>query len=206
VTDRKTLAGTADEQIRLLLKKIEEVARAGVDCIQIRERDLPGRFLTEFVHEAMRRVPVTCRILVNDRLDIACTTGAAGVHLGEQSLPVAEAKRFLCLQNRAGNFMVGASTHSREAAVAAEQAGADYVIFGPVFATPSKMQYGEPQGVERLREICRMMRKPVLAIGAITVENAQQCVAAGVAGIAAIRLFQDAPDLRGLLSALRTNH
>jgi len=88
VTDRKALAGHAEEQVRVLLEKIENAACAGVDWIQIREKDLSGRALSELVREAVRRAPTTCRILVNDRVDVACTTGAAGVHLGEQSLPV----------------------------------------------------------------------------------------------------------------------
>ena len=95
VTDRKALAGNAEEEIRLLLEKIESAARAGIDWIQIREKDLSGRALSELVREAVRRTPATCQILVNDRVDVAWTTGAAGVHLGERSLPVEEVKRFV---------------------------------------------------------------------------------------------------------------
>jgi thiamine-phosphate pyrophosphorylase len=203
VTDRKALAGRADEQIRLLQGEIERAAGAGVDWIQIRERDLPGRALSGLVREAVRRVPVDSRVLVNDRLDVACTTGAGGVHLGEQSLPVAEAIRFLRSHRPPEKFLVGASAHSLVAALAAAQAGADYVIFGPIFATPSKALFGEPQGVERLVEVCKKVAVPVVAIGGITLENAPQCIRAGAAGIAAIRLFQDAQDVRVVVRALR---
>ena len=203
VTDRKALAGTAGEQIRLLLEKIESAARAGVDWVQIRERDLEGRILAELVLEAIRRVPPGCRILVNDRLDISYATGAGGVHLGEQSLPVADAKRFLRERQAGAKFLVGASVHSVESAQTAERAGPDYVVFGPVFATPSKAGFGEPQGIERLADVCERTRLDVVAIGGITLDNAGACVAAGAKGIAAIRLFQEAEDVKAVVQALK---
>lgn len=204
VTDRTALAGTADGQIRVLLEKIASAGNAGVDWIQIREKDLPGRALSELVREALRRVPLNFRILVNDRLDVAYTTGAAGVHLGEESLPVSEVKRFLREQNRAGKFLIGSSSHSLESALEAQRVGANYVIFGPVFATPSKAKFGEPQGVQRLAEVCEKVALPVLAIGGITLKNAQECVRAGAAGIAAIRLFQGAADMGTVVGGLRS--
>jgi thiamine-phosphate pyrophosphorylase len=88
--------------------------------------------------------------------------------------------------------MIGASCHSIEAAQAAERDGANYIFFGPTFATPSKERFGPPQGVERLAQICHAINVPVLAIGGITLENANSCIAAGATGIAAIRLFQKA--------------
>jgi thiamine-phosphate pyrophosphorylase len=203
VTDRKVLSGSADEQIRLLLEKIEAAARAGVDCIQIRERDLSGRALMELVRSTMRRVPSSCRILVNDRLDVACAADAGGVHLGEQSLPVREAKQFLKERKLPQDFLVGVSTHSLEAARAAETNGADYIIFGPVFPTPSKLAYGSPQGVEKLAEVCSALSIPVLAIGGITASNSLECATNGAAGIAAIRLFQDNSDIQRLVSLIR---
>jgi len=204
ITDRKALAGAADQQVRLLHGEIERAAGAGVDWIQIRERDLPGRALSGLVREAVRRVPADSRVLVNDRLDVACTTAAGGVHLGEQSLPVAEVIRFLQAHRLPEKFLVGASAHSLVAALAAAKAGADYVIFGPIFATPSKALFGEPQGVERLAEVCKKVAVPVVAIGGITLENAPQCLRAGAAGIAAIRLFQEAQDVRVVVRALRS--
>ncbi|MBI3485067.1 MAG: thiamine phosphate synthase, partial [Acidobacteria bacterium] len=97
----------------------------------------------------------------------------------------------------------GASCHSLAEAQAAERDGAHYLIFGPVFSTPSKSQFGAPQGIARLEEACRAVRIPVLAIGGITLDNAHECLRAGAAGIAAIRLFQDASDLPALVSSLR---
>jgi thiamine-phosphate pyrophosphorylase len=202
VTDRKGLTVPTDERREALLEKIAQAARAGVPWIQIREKDLSGRALAELVGEALGRVTAGCRILVNDRLDVACALGAGGVHLGEGSLSVADARRLLRGRSQAKDFLVGASTHSLEAAFSAEKAGADYVIFGPVYATPSKAPYGPAQGIERLTEVCRTVSLPVLAIGGITVENARACLEAGAAGIAAIRMFQDAQDLAAVARAL----
>ncbi len=149
------------------------------------------------------------QILINDRLDIAVAAGAAGVHLGEDSLPVAavEAWRQDFIRERGqagGDFIVGVSCHSTAAAVEAERDGANYVVFGPVFATPSKAEFGLPQGLERLAEVCRAVRIPVLAIGGVARENAAGCFRAGAAGIAAIRLFQECSDIAGLISELRS--
>jgi thiamine-phosphate pyrophosphorylase len=190
VTDRKALASALDEQTRLLLEKIEAAARAGVDWIQIREKDLPGGPLVSLVAEAVRRVPATCRIFVNDRVDVAIASGAGGVHLGEQSIPVQEARRLLREKNVSADFLVGVSVHSLESAKAAEKSGAEYLIFGPVFETPSKVALGGPQGMERLAQVCAGVSIPVFAIGGINAQNAPQCQDAGASGIAAIRMFQ----------------
>jgi thiamine-phosphate pyrophosphorylase len=203
VTDRQALAGTAEEQIALLAGKIEQATRAGVDWVQIREKDLSARALSGLVREAVRRASAGSRVLVNDRLDVASTSGAGGVHLGEQSLPVAEAIRFLQAQRLPEEFLVGVSVHTLAAALAAEKNGADYLIFGPIFATPSKALFGQPLGVGRLLQVCQQVAVPVLAIGGITQENAPECIRAGAAGIAAIRLFQGAEDLNIVVRELR---
>jgi len=100
---------------------------------------------------------------------------------------------------------VGASCHSLDAAQQAERDGADYIFFGPVFDTPAKRKFGPPQGIERLKEVCHGVQIPVLAIGGVTIENARECLQAGAAGLASIRLFQNAQDLPALLSRLRPN-
>jgi thiamine-phosphate pyrophosphorylase len=135
------------------------------------------------------------RVVVNDRLDVAIAERAGGAHLGEKSLPVAEAKRLIAStvhkHSVDNSFLIGLSCHSIEGALAAEGNGADYIFFGPIFATPSKAAFGEPQGLGRLAEVCCTVRIPVLAIGGITLDNAEPCLAAGAVGVAAIRLFQD---------------
>ena len=213
VTDRRSLPGLVPEtSTAALLQKIEQVASAGVDWVQIREKDLAAGKLAALTRKILRRARAwssaggAVRILVNDRLDIALAEGAGGVHLGEKSLPVQEAKRLVLLaspRSPAGaGFLLGVSGHSLEAARAAEDSGADYIFFGPVFATPSKAAFGEPQGVERLGQVCRAVAIPVIAIGGITVENATACLDSGAAGLAAIRLFQDAPDIPLVVSKL----
>jgi thiamine-phosphate pyrophosphorylase len=193
---------------------METLALAGVDWIQIREKDLPGKAIAALTRNALERVAkqaspsqATTRLLVNDRLDLAFAECAGGVHLGENSLPVSDTKRLARAlqgaQSRSGDFLVGVSCHSLESAKSAAMSGADYVFFGPIFATPSKAPYGAPQGLQRLAEVCAAVRIPVLAIGGITLENVSSCFAAGASGIAAIRLFQDAPDPVALVSVIR---
>ncbi len=133
------------------------------------------------------------RILINDRLDVACAAEADGVHLGETSLPIGAVAENMARWERASrhdNFLVGVSCHSLDEARFAAKNGAHYIFFGPVFATPSKMRFGPPQGLTVLRQICRAVPVPVIAVGGVTAQNAGACLDAGCAGIAAIRLFQ----------------
>ncbi len=196
------LTGAKPQPPGALREAIRNAAAAGVDWIQIREKDLEPRPLAELVRFAVADARNTgAGILVNDRLDIALASGAAGVHLGEMSFPVEVVARWRRSAGRM-DFQIGASCHSLEAARAAEQGGADYIFFGPVFATPSKAAFGPPQGIERLREACSSVRIPVLAIGGVNLENAPSCMAAGAAGIAAIRLFQQGPDVAALVARL----
>lgn len=203
VTDRKALPGTAEAQIALLLEKMDKATAAGVDWIQIREKDLDARHLLSLLRKVGRRLPSRCRIVVNDRLDVALIHGADGVHLGEHSLPVPEARRLITERAYKEGFLVGVSAHSVKAVEQAEAEGADYAIFGPVFVTPSKLQYGTPRGLQELAAACRAVSIPVLAIGGITQQNARECLKAGAAGVAAIRLFQDVVDLKEIVQKLR---
>ena len=209
VTDRHSLSEAESRKAQEpLLSKIEAAAAAGVDWIQIREKDLSGRDCGLLTREALQRAAKsTARnaaptlILVNDRQDVALSERAGGVHLGEDSLPLLEAKRLSNAQGQ--DFLIGVSCHSLEAARSAASGGADYLFFGPVFATPSKAAFGAPQGLDRLADVCRAVTIPVLAIGGITLANASDCLAASASGIAAIRLFQDARDMSSLVQSLR---
>jgi thiamine-phosphate pyrophosphorylase len=210
-TDRHSLATAESGQTKeTLLLKIEAAAAAGIDWIQLREKDLSGKECSLLTREALQRAAKTAtgkaartRILVNDRLDVALAERAGGVHLGEKSLPPAEAKRLVKNRGEQKDFLIGVSCHSLEAARSAASGGADYLFLGPVFATPSKSAFGAPQGLGRLAEVCRAVSLPVLAIGGITLANASDCLAAGASGIAAIRLFQDARDMSSLVQSLR---
>jgi thiamine-phosphate pyrophosphorylase len=215
ITDRRSLSTSPQKELMdPLLGKIELLAAAGIDWIQLREKDLSGKQSASLTREALKRVSKQAghsksatRIIVNDRLDVALAEQAGGVHLGENSVPVEEAKRLLqsspAAQTLAHKFRVGVSCHSLEAAKSAAAAGADYLFFGPIFATPSKAAYGAPQGLDCLAAVCSSVNIPVLAIGGITMANVSSCLSAGASGIAAIRLFQDSPDPASLVRSLR---
>jgi thiamine-phosphate pyrophosphorylase len=204
VTDGNSLVGgsRASDRIEKVLRRIRDAVAAGIDWVQIREKDLEGRDLLTLARGAVAAATESgshhARVIVNDRLDVALAAGAAGVHLGGESLPARDVIRW-CGEGRApDDFLVGVSCHSLEQARDTECAGASYVFFGPVFDTPSKRPFGAPQGLTKLTEVCRAIRIPAIAIGGINATNAAGCFKAGAAGIAAIRLFQDAPDVEQL--------
>lgn len=192
VTDRKLLSVSHDTEA--LLQQIVSAGEARVEWIQIREKDLPAREVLEIACRALASVPNATKVIVNDRLDVALASGAAGVHLGAASIPATDAVPWCRAGNAPENFLIGVSCHSLREAMQAEQAGASYIFFGPIYETPSKLQFGPPQGIARLAEVCRSVRIPVFAIGGINAKNARACAETGVAGVAAIRLFQDALD------------
>ena len=214
VTDRKSLR--ASQTGLAVRERIQMAVQAGVDWVQIREKDMPARELVDLVRDALRAAeasasaagtgdgPVLPRVVVNDRLDLALAAGAAGVHLGRESLNLRDVVEWCRSGNAPPGFMIGVSCHSIEQAREADSAGAHYIFFGPVFETPSKRVFGEPQGMARLAQICASVGIPVIAIGGANEVNAQDCVRAGAAGIAAIRMFQEASDARVLASAVQT--
>ena len=219
VTDRRSLSAPAAASHSVLVEKIAAIAAGGVDWVQLREKDLPACELATLAREAVARRSAS-RIIVNDRLDVAISENAGGVHLGETSLPVADVAKWVNRSDSGvivsdhgaasqfpvaanGDFLIGASCHSLEGVKTAVRDGADYIFFGPVFATPSKTRFGESQGVTKLAVVCNTVPLPVIAIGGVTLENAGECIAAGAAGIAAIRLFQDAANPAESISTLR---
>lgn len=217
VTDRKALpadetAGTLSN--KMLLDTIRAAAGAGVDWVQLREKDLPARELFALVREAVALAsvrsgsiwPRSTKIIVNDRLDIALAAGAAGVHLGHASAPVREVVRWCRAGNAPVDFLVGVSCHSLEGAQEAENAAASYTYFGPIYETPSKIPFGKPHGVEELAQVAKAVSIPVIAIGGINESNAADCIRAGAAGIAAIRMIQDAADPNALKNAIEAIH
>ncbi len=226
ITDRRQLKSVS------LSTVIREMLRAGVEVVQIREKDLATRELLAVVEEALkseaeaacatgrnvhlglnavntaapiRRHPGVwdqgregARIVVNDRLDVALAAGSNGVHLGGPSMPVNVVRRIAPRP-----FVIGASCHSLAEAVAAESAGADYLVLGPIFETPSKLAYGAPLGLEKLRTVTSRVRIPVLALGGITLNRVLPCLEAGAAGIAGIRIFQDCESVAERVRELR---
>jgi thiamine-phosphate pyrophosphorylase len=194
VTDRKSLA--AGEAGAGVLGKIRAAIAAGVDWVQIREKDLSAQELLGLARESVTAAD-GARVIVNDRLDVALAAGAAGVHLGRESLGAREVVSWCRGGHAPAEFLVGVSCHSLAEA---------HIFFGPVFDTPSKRGMGEPQGIARLGEICRVVKIPVLAIGGVSEENAGECIRARAVGIAAIRMFQDARDAETLKQAVTRLH
>lgn len=148
--------------------------------MQLREKDLEGGDLYRLA-AALRQLTTRyqAQLLINDRIDVALAVDADGVHLGQTSFPVLIARQLL-----GPNKLIGVSTHSQEEI--AEAAGADFVLFGPVYFTPSKATYGEPQGIERLRTEVTRSSLPVIAIGGIKTERIPEVIAAGAHGIGVI--------------------
>lgn len=194
ITSGKTSPQTTpdDPQFSEILRLVRAAVDADVPLFQIREKSLPARVLYELVARAAKITHGSrTRLLVNDRSDIARAAGADGVHLTTQSLP-AEVVRSLF----GAEFLIGVSTHSLDEARAARAGGADFVVFGTVFETESKRAYGEPQGLNKLAEVASELGEfPVVAIGGITLDNADECFQAGARGIAAIRLLNDTENL-----------
>jgi thiamine-phosphate diphosphorylase len=186
VTDRRRLApggASPDLTRRCLVEQARHAVSAGIDLIQLRERDLDAADLFSLAADLLRITRGTpTRLVINDRLDVALACGADGVHLRAGSMPAAAARRLA-----PASFLIGRSVHSVAEAVAA--AGADYLIAGTVFPTVSKEADAATIGVEGLQAIVRAASVPILAIGGITYERAGLVARTGAAGIAAIGLF-----------------
>ncbi len=176
VTDRTQTLG------RDLLWVLECALDGGIRAVQLREKDLGGKELF-LLAEAARKLTDRYRaaLLINDRIDIALATGADGVHLGGGSFPVTRARDLIGVQK-----IIGVSTHSLEQVQEAEQQGADFIVFGPVYFTPSKANYGAPQGVTSLKKIVEKTSLPIYAIGGIKSQNIPETKKTGVRGIALI--------------------
>ena len=171
----------------------------GVRVVQLRAKDLPPAELFQLAVAAKNALaPYGTRILMNDRADIALAAGLDGVHLTTTSMPVAAVRDIL----RPG-MLIGVSTHTPESALAAQQAGADFITFGPVYATPSKAGYGAPRGVAELHAVCAALEVPVFALGGVSIDSIAECRAAGAFGVAAIRALLDAPDIAAAVAEFR---
>ena len=203
ITSGKTSPQTTsdDSQFSEILRLVRAAVDAEVPLFQIREKSLHARVLFELVARAaeITRRSKT-RLLVNDRSDIARAAGADGVHLTTRSLPVEVVRKMF-----GAEFLIGVSTHSLKEARAAQIAGADFVVFGPVFKTESKRVYGEPQGLDKLLDVTQALGEfPVVAIGGITLDNVAECFHAGARGVAAISMLSDPQNMKDRIYKILT--
>jgi thiamine-phosphate pyrophosphorylase len=185
VTDRTQTRG------RDLVDVVRECLAAGLPAVQVREKDLGAHELAALCRRLRALTRQSgARLIVNDRLDVALAVGADGVQRTGTSLGVADMRAVAGTRLR-----IGASVHALEEAVDAERAGADWIVFGPVYDTASKRAFGPPQGLERLAAVTRAVRGPVIAIGGITPERVPAVLGAGARGVGVISgiLAADAP-------------
>lgn len=182
VTDRKQTSG------RPLVEVVHAALDGGLQAVQLREKDLEGGELYRLA-AALRELTARyqAKLLINDRLDVALAVDADGVHLGQASMLVATARQLLGPEK-----LIGVSTHSLDEITAA--VGADFLVFGPVYFTPSKAEYGDPQGVDRLRSAVLHSSAPVVAIGGIKPAQIPEVLAAGAQGIGVITAISAASD------------
>jgi thiamine-phosphate pyrophosphorylase len=198
ITDRAALGADEPTRRRRLLEKISEAAQAGVDYIQLREKDLPTRDLETLAHEAVRAIKGTKAVLlINSRTDVALAAGAQGVHLRAEDISPKDVRK-IWQECGAGasarepsptNPRIAVSCHSPEEVAEAAANGATLAVLAPIFEKKDAPE-ARPAELSMLKAACKA-KIPVLALGGITLSNAQSCLEAGAAGIAAIRLFQE---------------
>ncbi|MEE9613464.1 MAG: thiamine phosphate synthase [Thermodesulfobacteriota bacterium] len=184
ITDRRLTRG------RTLTEVVEEVLKAGVKAVQLREKDLQGGELLRMAKE-LRRVTRNhgAKLLINDRLDVALAVGADGVHLGQGSFPPRNVRSYL-----GEGKLIGVSTHGVEEAIRAEEEGADFITLGPVYRTPSKERYGPPVGLNTLKETAGKVKIPVFAIGGVKKDRIEEVISSGASGAALISAVIGAED------------
>ena len=174
VTDRHQTAG------RPLVSVVGRAVNAGVRAVQLRERDLPIRALLSLSLDLQRELP-DMQLFINDRVDLAVGLGCRGVHLRESSLPAPVVRTLL-----RPSQLLGLSVHSVQGAVAAERHGADFVVLGPIYDTPSKREYGAPLGLQVLEQAARAVTIPIFAIGGMTASRTREMLQAGAFGVAVL--------------------
>lgn len=202
ITSGETTARTTpeSEEFSAVLQLVGTAVAARIDLIQIREKELSANVLYQLSAKAASITKKsTTKLLINDRADIASAAGADGVHLTTASLPTEVVR-----QTFGDEFLIGVSTHSIEEVTLARRSRADFVVFGPVFATASKSAYGDPLGLISLASVSSEVAPfPVLALGGVTIDNVPDCSRAGAAGVAAIRMFQQPDRLADIVDEIR---
>ena len=201
ITDGSTTGQTtsASKDFVRLLKLVEAAVATRVSLIQLREKDLTTRVLYDLASKAAQitRDSFT-RLLVNDRADVARAAGADGVHLTTRSMDTS-----LVRQAFGEHFLIVKSANSLHEFQNAAADQADFAVFGPVFDTPSKNRFGQPQGLTKLTQVAAAVKPfPVVALGGVSLENVADCFRAGSRGIAGIRLLNEASELRRVVEEI----
>lgn len=164
-----------------MLRKIISLSKSGIKAVQLRQKKSTSGEVLELAKKLKRIVDgKVTKIIINDRFDIALLAGIGGVHSVTNGIPAGFIKKFC------KGMISGKSVHSLAEALQAEKDGFDYILFGPVFRTPSKVKFGKPQGLEKLRIVCSKVSIPVIAVGGINPMRAEKCLKAGAYGVAAI--------------------
>lgn len=194
ITDRKQTNGRNLEFV------VEEALRGGIRAVQLREKDLTSRELYELAYE-LRKLTArhNARLIINDRIDIALAVDADGVHLGYNSMPIYRARMILGEKR-----LIGVSCHNQVQAIVAQDKGADFITYGPIFYTPSKATFGEPVGIKRLSEVTGIMKIPIFALGGVKHHNVPEVMAAGPHGVAAVSAILSAEDPRVAVRNMRS--
>ncbi|MFQ5651750.1 MAG: thiamine phosphate synthase [bacterium] len=183
-----------------LLLAVQSALDSGIKAVQLREKDLSTRALFELAEDANALCQAhKAHLFVNDRIDVAAALPGCGVHLTAKSLSAAIARQQLQEKRK-----IGVSTHSVAEARTAAQDGCDFLLFGPIFETPSKPGYGRPQGVQKLAQVAEAVEVPVFAVGGITPERARRCLAHGASGIAVISAIMASEDIPKTVAAFET--
>jgi thiamine-phosphate pyrophosphorylase len=206
ITDRLQFPGDEKSRRVRLLETIAQAIRCGVDFIQLREKDLSPHQLETLAREAIQlrteNQKLKTAFLINSRTDIAMACGAQGVHLRSNDISPSEVKKIWTQCGASASVTIGVSCHGRAEVARAAEEGANFAVFGPVFGKVSgEKTHARPTGLEALHEACQE-KIPVLALGGVTLGNAEACIQAGAAGVAAIRLFQE-NKMEDVVTALR---
>lgn len=176
-----------------LIKAVGSALKGGCRAIQLREKDMGTRQLLELAYKLKELTSqYNARLFINDRLDIALSVEAEGIHLGQKGMPVRVVKKALAK----ASMLIGVSTHSLKEALSAQKDGADFITLGPIYETPSKLKYGKPLGIETLKTIKGKIRIPLFAIGGIKTDNIKEVISAGADGVAVISGILSSSDIR----------
>ena len=193
VTDRALARG------RPLADVVRAAVAGGVTCVQLREKEASAREFAAAARELVALLrPLGVPLIVNDRIDVALAAGADGVHVGQQDLSVADARRL-----GPPGWIVGVSAESVADAARAERDGAEYVGASPVFATPTKADHAPPLGLAGLRALRAATKLPLVAIGGLHAGNARETIRAGADGLAVVSAIVAADDPRAAAEVLR---